>query len=80
MSQDTDELIALMYADYISNFADTVVCLHKQTDVISKFCKSIIMRINLGKTKIVPFRNGGYLKRAKKMTFDSKPIAVVSCN
>lgn len=35
VSEDTDEHIALMYADDIANFADTVARLQKQIDMLS---------------------------------------------
>ena len=78
MSQDTDEIIVLMYADDISNFADTVARLQKQIDTIFKFCSSVKIQINLSKTKIIVFRNGGYLKEIEHWTFNGSPIEVVS--
>ena len=50
-----------MYVDDISNFADTVARLQKQNDTFFKFCSSIKMQIDLSKTTIIVFRNGGYL-------------------
>ena len=37
ISEDSDELIVLMYADDISNFADTVLRLQRQIDKICSF-------------------------------------------
>ena len=55
VSEDSDELIVLMYADDISSFADTVLRLQRQIDKICSFCKCVKMKINLRKTKIVVF-------------------------
>ena len=38
VSQYTDEIIVLVYADDISNFADRVACLQKQINTIFKLC------------------------------------------
>ena len=34
-------------------------------DLIGKFCKSVGMEINLKKTKIMVFRNGGIVKQTE---------------
>ena len=78
VSQDTDEIIVLMYADDSSNFADTVARLQKQIDTIFKFCSSVKIQINLSETKIIEFRNGGYLKEIEHWTFNGSTIEVVS--
>ena len=78
VSEDSNELIVLMYADDISNFADTVLRLQRQIDKICSFCKCVKMKINLRKTKIVVFRNGGCLKKSEKWTYDGNLIEVVS--
>ena len=62
VSEDSEQLIVLMYA----NFADTVLRLQRQIDKICSFCKCVKMKINLRKTKIVVFRNWGYLKKSVK--------------
>ena len=36
--QDTDSLIALLYADDVINLADTVRNLQMQLDILSRFC------------------------------------------
>ena len=77
VSEDTDELIALMYADDIANFADTVARLQKQIDILSTFCHCVKMKVNLNKTKIMVFRNGGCLKLVEKWTFNDEYIDVV---
>ena len=78
VSEDSDELIVLMYADDISSFADTVLRLQRQIDKICSFCKCVKMKINLRKTKIVVFRNRRCLKKCEKWTYDGNLIEVVS--
>lgn len=50
-----------MFADDVSSFADTVVRLQRQINLIEKFCDSVGMYLNLSKTKIMVFRNGGII-------------------
>ena len=56
-----------MFADDVSSFADSVIRLQKQINLIEKFCKSVGMSLNLSKTKIIVFRNGGDCKGCGKM-------------
>ena len=45
-------LLALMFADDVSCFSDTMIRLQKMIDLIGQFCKSIGMEINLKKQKL----------------------------
>ena len=50
--------LALMFADDVSSFADSVVTLQRHIiNLIEKFCKSVGISLNLSKTKIIVFRN-----------------------
>ena len=62
VSNDIENLLALMFADDVSCFSDTVIRLQRQIDLIEKVCKSVGMKLNLSKTKIMVFRNGGIVK------------------
>ena len=59
------DLYALMYADDISSMSDTAIQLQRQINCISQYCNEVKMQINLDKTKIIVFRNGGHLKSMK---------------
>ena len=63
VSNEIRELYALMFADDIPSFSDTVLRLQKQIDCISDYTKIKGMKINADKTKIVVFRNGGIVKK-----------------
>jgi phage host-nuclease inhibitor protein Gam len=49
-----------MFAAVVSRFSYTVVYLQHQ---IEDYCKSVNMKINLNKTKIIDFRNGSVSKQ-----------------
>ena len=78
VSNDIEDILALLFADDVSCFADTVFNLQKQLDSIHKFCKSVGMCLNLDKTKIVVFRKGGVLKKSEKWFYGGKEIETVS--
>ncbi|MEW8545659.1 MAG: reverse transcriptase family protein [Candidatus Thiodiazotropha sp.] len=75
---DSDSLIALLYADDVANLADTVRNLQFQLDILSRFCELSDMKINLSKTKIMVFRNGGYIRENEKWYFQGQKLEVVS--
>jgi hypothetical protein len=61
----------------VYSFSDTVINLQQQINYIEDYCKSVKMKINLSKTKIIVFRNGGVLKQTEKWLFNNEPIEVV---
>ena len=58
-----------MFADDIANCADTRIRLQKQLNIISEFCQLTKMTVNLNKTEIIVFRNGGPLRSYESWTF-----------
>jgi len=78
VTENIPELLALFYADDVSDFADTVIKLQRQINTIAHFCDSFDMKLNLDKTKIIVFRNGGPLRHTEKWLYKGSPIEVVS--
>lgn len=78
VSTGLTDLLALMFADDISSFSDTVIGLQGLINEIEIFCKTVGVEINLDKTKIIVFRNGGPLKQVEKWFLDGKIIENVS--
>ena len=62
----------------MANVSDNVRPLQAQLDVIAGFCNRTGMKINLSKTKIIVFRNGGYLREKEKWYFNGQQIETVS--
>ena len=58
-----------MFADDVANCADTVARLQNQLDVIDAFCSKTGMQVNLEKSEIIVFRNGGPLRKSEKWFF-----------
>ena len=78
VSNEIPDLLALFYADDVSGFSETVRRLQKQIDLISTFCDSVELNVNLDKTKIIVFRNGGKLRAYEKWYYKGTQIEVVS--
>ena len=55
-------------------FADSKVELQRLINNLAKYCKTFKLKINMNKTNIVVFRNGGYLRSYEKWYFEGIPI------
>lgn len=77
-SHEIEDDLALMFADDISSFSDTVVRLQRRINLIENNCKSAKMSFNLNKTKIIVFRNGGIVEQVEKWYFQGSEIDIVT--
>ena len=68
----------LFYADDVAVFADTVFDMQKKIDMLYDFCSKWGLTVNLNKTKIMVFRNGGYLKSIEKWYYGGIKIDAVT--
>ena len=66
-----------MFADDVSSVADTVLDLQCQLNYIDEFCKDTGMYLNLDKSMIIVFRNGGPLRTHERWTFRGNIVEVV---
>ena len=56
ITQEVEDIFAILYADNMANCSDTVRLLQSQINVIFNFCNRTGMKINLEKnTKIIVF-------------------------
>ena len=78
ISNDIEDVIALMFADDVACFSDTIIRLQRLINLIKRFCTSVGMKLNLNKTKIMVFRNGGILKQTEKWFYQGTEIEIVS--
>ena len=78
VSQQIEGIFAFMFADDVASFSDTIIRLQHQINCIESFCLSVGMHLNLLKTKIIVFRNGGVLKQTEKWFFMREVVDVVS--
>ena len=78
VSQNIPEIFVLLYADDIAICADTVRNIQIQLNIVELFCLNTGMVVNIGKTKIIVFRNGGFLRSNEKWYYQGQQIEVVS--
>ena len=74
LNENEPSLQALMYADDICIFNDTIGRLQLQLNVLSQFCKEYDLDVNLDKTNIVVFRNGGRIKKNENVFYKHKKV------
>ena len=78
ISSNDPDVLTILYADDMANVGDTVRALQAQIDIIARFCARTNMKINLQKTKVIVFRNGGILRYYEKWYFNGAAIETVS--
>ena len=77
ITNNVEDVLAFMFADDVACFSDTIVRLQRLIDLIEKFCRSVGMELNLSKTKIMVFRNGGILKLMEKWFYRGVEVEIV---
>ena len=77
VTTEISEMLALMFADDVSCFADTIVGLQRFLNELQRFCNSLSIYINFDKTKIVVYRTGGPLRLTEKWWFQGKNVEIV---
>ena len=78
LSDEIEKLLALLFADEVALFADSIIGLQRSVNCTENFFNAVGMKINLNKTKIVVFRNGGTLKTNEVWSYKGEKIQVVS--
>ena len=76
--QDGCVLTHLLFADDLALFSQSVIGLQRMINKLSAYCEKYAMKINVDKTKIVVYRNGGKLGRKEVWYLNSNQIQVVS--
>ena len=68
----------MLFAEDVALFADSVIRLQRLINCTKKYCNAVGMKINLDKTKIVHFTNGGTLKTNEVLLYKGEEIQVIS--
>ena len=68
----------ILYADNIAHCADTVRNLQIQINKLSEFCNEFKLSINMSKTEVIVFRNGGPLRTNEKWYFNGNLIKITN--
>ena len=75
VTDEIEDIFALMFADDIASVSDTIIRLQRQINLIERFCESVDMTLNLIKTKLIVFQNGGIVKQTDKWYYSGEIIA-----
>ena len=78
ISEDAPNVCSLLYADDVTSSTDTVARLQQKINCISFFGDKWGLSLNINKSQIVVFRNGGYLSNYGKWYYKGSQIKVVS--
>ena len=78
LQPDISTLSILLYADDIVLISDTIRGLQKHIDTLERFCNLSGMSVNLDKTKVMVFKNGGHLSKYEKWHYKGNAIESVS--
>ena len=77
-TNDVEGTSHLMYADDLSLFSDNVIGLQRLLNCLEQFCSKWGLAVNLNKTKIVVFRNGGYLRQSEEWFYKGEKMEVTT--
>ena len=58
--------------------SDTIVGLQNQLDVLARNCARLDLHVNLDKSNIVIFGNGGYIAKREKWFYNGQNITIVN--
>ena len=72
------ELFLLLFADDLALLSSTVVGLQNQLNVLQEATQRLGLTANLDKSKVVPFRKGGFLGAREKWGFNGNKLEVVN--
>ena len=65
VTDEIEDIFAFMFVDDIARVSDTII-LHRQKQLIERFCESFGITLILLKTKFIIFHNNGIVKQTEK--------------
>ena len=75
---DLIEIFILLFADDVILVSDTVCGLQNQLDVLFDTANRLSLFVNMDKSKIVVFRNGGHIALREKWKYGGTPMEIVN--
>ena len=73
------DLRLLLYADDMIIISDTPFHLQQMLNKFNEYCNRWSLNVNIDKTKITLFRNGGYVEKNESWKYNNRPLEIVSC-
>ena len=78
LNPDFVQILILLFADDVALMSDTVVGLQTQLDILYNTANKLDLIVNLDKSNIVVFRNGGHLSRNEKWCYGRDLLKIVN--
>lgn len=76
--KDFHDLMLLLFADDLVLIADTCIDLQRRLNCLASYCDKWNMTVNMDKSNIVVFKNGGVLSKHEKWYYKDELLKVVS--
>ena len=78
LSSGRDEIFFLLFADDVALLATTPTGLQTQIDNLEYASKSVGLKVNINKSKVMVFRRGGFLSKGEKWFMGGNEIEIVN--
>ena len=78
MSPDIVQILILLFADDVALLSDSIIGLQTQLNILFDVSKRLDLIVNLEKSNVIVFRNGGYLAESEKWTYGNDNLSVVN--
>ena len=75
---DLVQILILLFADDVILASDTVCGLQNQLNILSRTANHLDLVVNLDKSNIVVFRNGGHIAAGEKWMYNNNEVEVVN--
>ena len=73
------QVLLLVFAYEIALLSDTITGIKKQLNILYSYCLESKLIVNVTKTKVMVFKNGGRISKNEKWYYDGKALDVVNC-
>ena len=78
LSPELIEILILLFADDVVLVSDSVIGLQSQLNILHDTASKLDLMVNLEKSNIVVFRNGGHLAAREKWSYGHTEVKVVN--
>lgn len=77
--EDILEILILLFADDVILLSYSITGLQQQLNVLQDTANRLGLYVNFDKSKIVIFRNGGYISPKEKWFYNGQKLQIVNC-
>ena len=78
LSPELIQILIMLFADDVVLLSYTVICLQQQLNILKDTAKKLGLVVNLQKSTVVVFRNGGHIAAREKWFYDGMKLEIVN--